>query len=96
MDIMSIGLDLGVIAGIMGITEAVKRLDSDNRLKRYYVLIPLFLGVVAALVTASPFALQAVGKQALIYVGVSTYLYTTGKKLMFGPQDTPPAANGGL
>ena len=86
MDLKALGIDSAIIAGIIAITQAVKALDSENRLKRFYILVPTILGFLAALFITTPLTWQAVGRNALVYIGAATYFYSAGSKMLF-PRD---------
>jgi hypothetical protein len=81
VDIGSLGLNLALIAGIIALTGLVKKLDKKGTLSRYYVLIPLVLGIVGAVCVTTPLSWQGVGVNAIIYAGIASYLYNAGKKL---------------
>lgn len=83
MDLKALGIDTAIIAGIIAITQAVKALDSENRLKRFYILVPTILGFLAALFITTPPTWQAVGRNALVYIGAATYFYSAGSKMLF-------------
>ena len=48
MDLNSIGIDVGVIIAIGAIAEVIKKADLENKLKRFYLLMPVVLSVLAA------------------------------------------------
>ena len=84
MDLSAVVKDAGVLAGIIGLTGCIKSMDTKQRFKRFYVLIPAILGIVAALALAQPFTWQEILKQALIYAGVASWVYKTGKTAVLG------------
>lgn len=84
MDLGMLGINLALIAGIIAITELIKKLDKGGKLSRVYVLIPLVLGIVGAVFATSPLTWQGVGLNAIIYAGIASYLYNAGKKLTIG------------
>jgi hypothetical protein len=92
MDLVSLGIDLAVVAGIIALTQVFKSLDKAGKLSRFYVLVPLVLGVVAAFFVTSPLTWQGVGKNALIYAGVSSYLYVARQKLTLAGVPIEPVA----
>jgi Ca2+/Na+ antiporter len=92
MDLGTLGANLTLIAGIIGLTAVVKKLDTANRLKRVYILIPLALGIVAGILTTKPLEWRGVGINAIIYAGISSYIYQTGKKLVVGGVTIDPGA----
>ena len=73
-----------VVAGIIGLTEMFKSFDPGNRLVRFYVLIPVALGIFAAFFLADPMTWREVGKQAIIYAGASVLTYMVAKKTVLG------------
>lgn len=75
MNLEALGINTAVLAGIIGLTALIKKADTKSRLKRFYVLIPLVLGIVAAVFLTQPLTWQAVGVNAIIYAGVAAYLY---------------------
>ena len=91
MDLGSFGINLALIAGIIALTTVVKKLDVKRRLKRVYVLIPLALGILAAVLVTSPLEWRGVGVNAIIYAGIASYLYSAGKKLTFAGVTVDPA-----
>jgi uncharacterized membrane protein HdeD (DUF308 family) len=83
MDFANLGLNLGVVAGIIGITRVVTTFDKDSKLARWYPLIPAVLSIAAAAFLTSPWAWGEYGKNVIIYVGSATYLYKFGKTTVF-------------
>ena len=79
-----IGLNAGVIAGIVALTTMIKSLDKNKRLKRFYTLIPFALGILASVFLTQPFQWQQFGLNCLIYASIASYMYTTGKKVLLG------------
>jgi len=90
MDLLTAGLNLSVIVAIIAITQVIKTIDMKNVLKQWYVLIPLVLGIIAAIFMTTPWVWKTFGLNAIIYAGVSSYLYQAGTKLLIGGQDTTP------
>jgi hypothetical protein len=84
MDLVSLGINLAVIAGIIALTQVIKKQDKDGKLARFYVLVPLVLGIVAAVFVTVPLTWQGVGANAIIYAGVASYLYVAKRKLIIG------------
>jgi hypothetical protein len=83
MDIMAIGLNLGVIAGIIGLTEVVKRVV-PVKLEGWVIVVPLVLGILAAMGLTQPLEWQGVVVNAIIYAGASTYAWKLGKTILVG------------
>jgi|GEM_PF-3143238 len=104
MDMETLGINLALIAGIIALTAVLRKLDSAKRFKRFYVLIPLFLGIIGAIFATTPITWQGVGLNAIIYAGIASYIYNAGKKLSFAgisissDDDAPPqtAPNAGV
>lgn len=84
MDLLSLGINLSLVGGIIALTQVVKKIDAKGKLARFYVLLPLGLGVVAAFLVTQPLTWQGVGVNAIIYAGVSSYFYVAKKKLAVG------------
>jgi Ca2+/Na+ antiporter len=91
MDIGTLGINVALIAGIIALTAVVKKLDVKGRLKRVYVLIPLALGILAAVLVTTPLEWQGVGVNAIIYAGIASYFYSAGKKLSIAGITVDPA-----
>ncbi len=85
MDIMTLGADAAVIGAIIGITKVITSVEEWINMKkitdypRYYPLIPAVLGAIAAVFMTRPLGWQEYGRNFLIYVGTSTYIYKLGK-----------------
>jgi hypothetical protein len=84
MDYGTFGINIALIAGIIAFTAVIKKMDSKGRLKRFYVFIPLALGIGAAFFMTRPLNWQGVGVNAFIYAGLASYIYVAGKKLTIG------------
>ena len=83
MDFAMLGINLAIVGGIIGITEVVKTFIPDV-LKRYVILVPTILGVVAAVVLGLSGGWKEVVKDAIIYVGAATYIWRFGKTVFAG------------
>jgi len=81
MEFSTFGLDAGIIGGIVGIGQLVKRADVSGKWKRFYIFIPLVLGAVAGAVRAEPFTVGKIITGAISYAGVSAYAFDAVKKL---------------
>lgn len=77
-------LDMGMIGAILMFTEFIKSLDKDNKFTRFYPVVPLLLGVVAAFATAETITFQTVVAKIILYVGPATYIYKFGKTTVMG------------
>ena len=78
MDFAMVGINLAIVAGIIGITEVVKTFLPE-KLKRFTILVPTILGVVAAVVLGLSGGWKEVLKDCIIYVGSATYVWKFGK-----------------
>jgi hypothetical protein len=76
-DITQLGLNVGVVLGILAITQVIKNIDTKNKYKRFYVLIPLALSFLAGFAVTKPLEFQDFLNNVLMYVGGSVYLYST-------------------
>lgn len=85
MDFSQLGLNLGVVAGIVGITQAIKKLVIRKKIEpRAVILIPLALGAIAAIFLTVPWEWQGYGEKAISYAGVSCLVYMLGKGYIGG------------
>lgn len=83
MDLLSV-VDAGIIGAIIAIMEVFKAIDKEKKLVRWYPLCVLVFAILAALFKTTPFAWQAFGYNALLYVGVSSFTYKFGKTTVLG------------
>jgi hypothetical protein len=74
-----IGVNTGLVFIIVAITQAIKKLDKNNKFKKFYILIPLLLGIGAAFLSTDPLAVKEVIINSIVYAGVSGYFYKSGK-----------------
>jgi len=83
-DITSLGLDMGIILGIIFIGQFVKKFLSKCNIptkhKKWFIFMPLGLSLLAALVATRPLAVQDFFKNLIVYTGASSYIYN-GRKL---------------
>lgn len=79
LDWGSLGIDAGIIAAIVGMTQGFKVMVLRRKKVRWLILVPVVLGVLAALVKADAMTLRAVGELALKYAGLSVAAYSAGK-----------------
>lgn len=85
MDILSIGIEAGLVVAIIAITKVITMVvDPKGTLSRWYILIPTVLAVAVAFIITKPLSLQDVLKNILIYAAVSTYFYKFGKTTVLG------------
>ena len=75
----SMGLDAGVIVGISFLTLLITKVfDPDKKFSRWYPLIPVVLGLIAAVsfsVVAGSFELSVYIKTSISYAGISAIGY---------------------
>jgi glucose-6-phosphate-specific signal transduction histidine kinase len=83
MDFLSLGINLAVVAGIIGITEMVKTVLPE-KLLRFVILVPTILGVIAAMAIGWGGGWKEVVKDCIIYVGAATYIWRFGKTVVAG------------
>ncbi len=81
MDFALLGVNLAVIAGIIGITEGVK-LILPPALTKFIIIIPAILGVVAAVALGWGKGWTEVVTNSIIYVGAATYIWKFGKTVI--------------
>lgn len=78
--LLGAGLDLAVVIAIAIIAEAVKRLDPDDKWKRWYVLVPLGLGLIAGVAMhisrADSIGVFSLLKAAVLYAAGASYAYS--------------------
>jgi Ca2+/Na+ antiporter len=79
MDFGSLGVNTGLVAGIVAVTQLLKKLDKESKFKKYYILIPLILGIGASFLITDPLTIKDVIINSIIYAGVSGYFYKSGK-----------------
>jgi len=82
---------VGLVAGIIGILQGVKALDTKNKLASgFYILAAMFLGFLSGFVVTpyvTPFILwiQDVIVSGITYAGAASILYQTGKLTLSKP-----------
>ena len=81
MDLLQLGIDLGVVAGIIGLTQAAKSFDKGKKLERFYVLVPVLLGLIAGVALTSPLTVAGVARAGIAYGGVAALAYMARKRL---------------
>ncbi len=77
-------MEMGMIAAILAATEVIKSFDVNNKLWRFYPVIPLVLGIIAAFATADTLTFQKVLEKTILYVGPATYIFKFGKTTLLG------------
>ena len=83
MDLLTLGIDAAIVAGIIGLTQVVKSFLPE-RLRQYVIFVPTLLGAVAAVALGWGNGWGKVVTQAIIYIGASTYIYRFGKTVIQG------------
>ena len=79
MDLSGLGINSALVIGIVALTEVIKKIDTKGKFKKFYILIPLILGVGASFLITNPLTVTSVITNAIIYAGVSGYTYKSGK-----------------
>jgi hypothetical protein len=81
-----IGVNTGLVFIIVLLTQGIKKIDKSNKFKKFYILIPLLLGIGAAFLSTDPLAAKEVIINSIVYAGVAGYFYKSGK-LAFGKKE---------
>lgn len=81
MDFALSGVNLAIIAGIIGLTEVVK-LILPVTLTKFVIIIPAVLGAVAAVALGWGLPWGEIVVKAIIYVGAATYIFKFGKTVI--------------
>ena len=83
MDLTSLGIDLGIIVAIGAITEYIKSLDKNAKLKRIYVLLPVLLAVIASVgIAVSTKEWSTILINTIKYFGITSFGYSFIKKAL--------------
>lgn len=90
-----LGVNWLYVFSIVGVSEAIKKLDPEEKLKRFYVLIPLVLSLVVGLFQVDHFSLGTFSELTFTYFGVSSLMYSILVKQIrkFTESDTTKAAS---
>lgn len=96
MEFTTVGLNIAIIAAIIAFTNVIKGFDKNNKLDRFYILIPLFLGIIAAVFMTKPLEWQGVGYNGLVYGAISAYLYKAKKKIIVSGIEIDPNKKEGI
>jgi beta-lactamase regulating signal transducer with metallopeptidase domain len=80
----TIGVDAGIVIGIVALCEALKRtvFKKVGKTKNYMVLFTVLLSCIAAFAKTSPFHVQPFLGNILRYAGISTLVYILSKPLL--------------
>jgi hypothetical protein len=81
MDFALLGVNLAIIAGIIGLTEVVK-LFLPPTFTKFVILVPTVLGAVAAVALGWGQGWGEIVVKAIIYVGAATYIFKFGKTVV--------------
>lgn len=81
MDLLSLGLDVAVIVGIILFTRVITGFDTTKKYEKYYVLIPLCMAFVVAFFVTNPLQWQTYGRNVVVYGPLSAYLFKVKKDL---------------
>lgn len=82
MTLESLGLDLTVLAGIVGLTETIKKVDKNDALKQFYVYIPMAVAAIGAYLVTDPFDWRQLVINIIVYTGVAGYGYDFIRKTL--------------
>lgn len=96
MELSTLGLNTGLIVGLIGLCEFIKRFDTGEKLKRFYPLLPLLLGAGASVVmtlSEGAWDWKAFAISALTYAGVASLAYNLVKKTFFRPAEDETPKN---
>lgn len=85
MNFTELGLNLGIVFGVVGLTEAIKVIIFKGKATKIQaVLVTVALGAIAAIFVTSPFSWQGYGEKTFSYAGVACIAYMLGGKNIFG------------
>lgn len=82
MSLENLGLDITVLAGIVALTETIKKVDKNKILKNFYVYIPIAFAALGAYLVTEPFGWKQLVINIIIYTGVAGYGYDLIKKTL--------------
>ena len=81
MDLSSIGLDVSIIVAVGAIAERIKRIKGIEKYKRFFILIPVVLSVLAAVGLAiNNKEWSSIFITTIKYFGVTSFGYGIIKK----------------
>jgi hypothetical protein len=85
MDLTTIGIDVALVAAIVGVTKVLTFVfDPKAVLSRWYPLLPLLLGIPAAMAKFWFDGALKVVLMAFVYGALAAYAYKTGKTTILG------------
>ncbi len=86
MDLTNVGgINVALIAGIIGVLFTIKRLDKRGRLgKKFYVVAVLLMGFGAGILNSEKTIWNFMLVDGIIHAGVASILYQTGKLILPG------------
>jgi len=80
------GLNVGMVAGVIGVLLGVRAVDRKKRLgKGAYVIGAMVLGFLGAAFVVQPFTLSAWIVAGIAHAGAASILYQAGKLVLPGP-----------
>lgn len=86
MDLTNInGINVPLVAGIIGTLFTVKRLDTKGFFgRKFYIIAVFIMGMIGGMINAEHFVWNYMITGGLIHAGVASILYQTGKLLVPG------------
>jgi len=85
MDLTSIGIDVALVAAIVGLAKILTTVfDPKATLERWYPLLPLMLAIPAAVAKFWFEGALKIALMAFIYSALAAYAYKTGKTTILG------------
>jgi hypothetical protein len=79
IDLKNLGINTGVIAGIIMLTKAIRLTKLGTKLGDWIVLMPIILGAASAFIFTQPLVLGPVFTSTLWYSGLSTLIFKLWK-----------------
>jgi len=95
-----LSLNINILIGIIGACEFVKKLDKNNKLKRFYSFFPImFAALISIPFIGFPFKVDKYLLTAFVYASISSFLYNiikdtllnTNGMSLFGGSSKPAA-----
>lgn len=77
---MNIVLNTTLLAAIVALTEAIKKFDKGEKLKKFYVYMPIPLGILSAFLVTDPFSLREWGINSMVYISFASFGYNIIKQ----------------
>lgn len=82
MDFGSFGVNGSIVIAIVAVSEALKKIDKEDKLKRFYVFLPTVLSALFAVLVTNPIQWQQLLLNMFQFFGFSTFLYEMIKKVV--------------